>query len=97
MRPEYYADLYRRYQTYCRNYNGNRLFKIASGSGEYDLHWTETMMKQARNQMNGLSLHYYTVAGWSGRALQQISQSRTIIGQWVNVSTSRTVSANIQR
>ena len=66
MRPEYYADLYRRYQTYCRNYNGNRLFKIASGSGEYDLHWTETMMKQARNQMNGLSLHYYTVAGWSG-------------------------------
>lgn len=66
MRPEYYADLYRRYQTYCRNYNGNRLFKIASGSGEYDLHWTETMMKQARNQMDGLSLHYYTVAGWSG-------------------------------
>ena len=34
MRPEYYADLYRRYQTYCRNYDGNRLFKIASGSGE---------------------------------------------------------------
>ena len=23
-------------------------------------------MKQARNQMDGLSLHYYTVAGWSG-------------------------------
>ena len=66
MRPEYYADLYRRYQTYCRSYNGNRLFKIASGSGEYDLHWTEVMMERARNQMDGLSLHYYTVAGWSG-------------------------------
>lgn len=66
MRPEYYADLYRRYQTYCREYDGNRLFKIASGSGEYDLHWTETMMKQAKGQMNGLSLHYYTVAGWTG-------------------------------
>lgn len=66
MRPEYYADLYRRYQTYCRSYSGNRLFKIASGSGEYDLHWTETMMKQAGGQMNGLSLHYYTVAGWTG-------------------------------
>ena len=24
MRPEYYADLYRRYSTYCRNYDGNR-------------------------------------------------------------------------
>lgn len=66
MRPEYYADLYRRYQTYCRSYNGNRLFKIASGSGEYDLHWTETLMKQAGGLMDGLSLHYYTVSGWSG-------------------------------
>ena len=66
MRAEYYADLYRRYQTYCRSYNGNRLFKIASGSGEYDLDWTETLMKQAADRMDGLSLHYYTVAGWSG-------------------------------
>ena len=40
MRPEYYADLYRRYSTYCRNYDGNRLFKIACGAGEYDLKWT---------------------------------------------------------
>ena len=31
MRPEYYADLYRRYSTYCRNYDGNRLFKIEIG------------------------------------------------------------------
>ena len=66
MRAEYYADLYRRYQTYCRSYNGNALFKIASGASEYDLHWTETLMDRARYQMNGLSLHYYTVAGWSG-------------------------------
>ena len=66
MRAEYYADVYRRYQTYCRNFNGNRLFKIASGSGEYDLDWTETLMKQAGNRMNGLSLHYYTVSGWRG-------------------------------
>lgn len=66
MRAEYYADLYRRYQTYCRSYNGNRLFKIASGSGEYDLRWTEVLMDRARNYMNGLSLHYYTVSGWSG-------------------------------
>ena len=36
MRPEYYADLYRRYSTYCRNYDGNRLFKIASGASDYD-------------------------------------------------------------
>ena len=63
MRPEYYADLYRRYATYCRNYDGNRLFKI----GEYDLNWTETMMKRVGTRMNGLSLHYYTVTGWKGK------------------------------
>ena len=64
--PEYYADVYRRYQTYCRNYNGNRLYKIASGASDYDYNWTEVMMKNARNQMDGISLHYYTVLGWSG-------------------------------
>ena len=32
MLPEYYAGLYRRYQTYCRNYNGKQLFKIARGA-----------------------------------------------------------------
>ncbi len=29
MRPEYYADLYRRYQTYVRNYGENSIYKIA--------------------------------------------------------------------
>ena len=66
MRPEYYADLYRRYQTYCREYDGNRLFKIASGASDYDYNWTEVLMKNAGGQMQGLSLHYYTCAGWSG-------------------------------
>lgn len=66
MRPEYYADLYRRYATYCRNYNGNRLFKIASGASDYDYNWTEVLMKNVGNRMNGISLHYYTVSGWSG-------------------------------
>ena len=45
MRPEYYADLYRRYSTYCRNYDGNHLFKIASGASDYDYNWTEVLMK----------------------------------------------------
>ena len=29
MRPEYYADLYRHYQTFLRNYGDNKLYKIA--------------------------------------------------------------------
>ena len=66
MRPEYYADVYRRYATYCRNYDGNRLFKIASGASDYDYNWTKVLMENVGNRMDGLSLHYYTVLGWNG-------------------------------
>lgn len=64
--PEHYANEYRRYQTYCRNFNGNHLFKIASGASDYDYNWTEVLMKNAGQNMDGISLHYYTVPGWSG-------------------------------
>ena len=66
MRPEYYSDLYRRYATYCRNYDGNELYKIASGASDYDYNWTRVLMNQVGGRMQGLSLHYYTVTGWSG-------------------------------
>lgn len=66
MRPEYYGDLYRRYSTYCREFNGNKLYKIASGASDYDLNWTEVLMKNVGRKMDGLSLHYYTVLGWNG-------------------------------
>ena len=65
--PEYYSDVYRRYQTYCREFNGNRLYKIASGASDYDYKWTEVMMKNAGRFMNGISLHYYTVEDWSNK------------------------------
>lgn len=63
MRPEYYADEYRRYQTYVRNFGDNKVYKIACGPSEFDYHWTEVMMREAGNMMDGLSLHYYTVPG----------------------------------
>ena len=61
MTAEFYADLYRRYATYCRNYGDNQLYKIACGSGGRDFNWTEVLMKNAGYQMQGLSLHHYTV------------------------------------
>lgn len=66
MRPEFYSDLYRRYAVYCRNFDGNRLYKIASGASDYDFNWTEVLMERIGHKMNGLSLHYYTVKGWQG-------------------------------
>jgi len=68
MRPEYYADLYRQYATYCRNYGSNKLFKIACGANSFDYNWTEVLMRQAGDRMDGLSLHYYTVPSeWNSK------------------------------
>jgi alpha-N-arabinofuranosidase len=61
MRPEYYADLYRRYSTFVKNYPGNRIYRIAGGANSFDYNWTEVLMREVGRRMNGLSLHYYTV------------------------------------
>jgi len=66
MRAEYYADEFRRYQTYVRNYGGNEISKIACGPNRDDFEWTETMMERTHgfmtdlHLMQGLALHYYT-------------------------------------
>ncbi|MGN8842711.1 alpha-N-arabinofuranosidase [Niallia sp. HCP3S3_B10] len=61
MRPEYYADLYRRYQTYVRKYGEHNIYKIACGASVDDYNWTEVLMKNAANFMDGLSLHHYSI------------------------------------
>jgi alpha-N-arabinofuranosidase len=62
MTAAYYADQYRRYATYARNYPGAPLKKIVSGANDFDYNWTETCMKNIPlGQMWGISLHYYTV------------------------------------
>ncbi len=63
MRPEYYADVYRRYQNFCRQYGSNKLYKIACGPNGADTNWTDVVMKNAAFCMDGLSLHFYTVPG----------------------------------
>jgi alpha-N-arabinofuranosidase len=64
MTAEVYADQYRRYATYVRNYGAvPPIYKIAGGANSFDYHWTEVLMKQACGQMSGLSFHYYTPGG----------------------------------
>lgn len=66
MRPEYYADEYRRYATYLKDYGENKLYKIACGANADDYQWTEVLMQNAAKYMDGLSLHYYTMPlDWS--------------------------------
>jgi alpha-N-arabinofuranosidase len=61
MRPEYYADEFRRYNTFVKNYPGNDIYRVAGGSNGDDMNWTNVLMAMAGKQMNGLSLHYYTL------------------------------------
>ena len=73
MTPEYYGNLYRRYQTYVRNYDPSKpIFKIACGANVDDYGWTDGVMGTCfrapeflHGFMDGLSLHYYThPEGW---------------------------------
>ena len=70
MTPEYYANEYRRYQTYVRNYDGNApIQKVCCGANVDDYHWTskvlETCFDHTPEHLHGfmdhLSLHHYTV------------------------------------
>ncbi|MDR1330908.1 MAG: alpha-N-arabinofuranosidase [Tannerella sp.] len=68
MTADFYADQYLRYATYCRNYGDNRLTKIAGGANTSDYDWTDVLMRKAGRQMQGLSLHYYTVPNsWNAK------------------------------
>lgn len=61
MRPEYYADEYRRYQTYVRNYDDNRIHRIACGPNSDDYRWMDVLMREAGRFMDSITLHYYTL------------------------------------
>ena len=67
MTPEYYADLYRRFGLYARDYGSNKLYRIACGPNSENYHWTKVMMEKCGQEnawgqryMDGLALHYYT-------------------------------------
>lgn len=74
MTPSYYANLYRRYQTYVRNYKEDApVQKICCGANVADYTWTKDVLKTAyynapehlHGFMDGLSLHYYVhPEGW---------------------------------
>lgn len=73
MTPEFYGNMYRRYQTYVRNYHPDApIQKICCGANVDDYNWTDKVMSTCfaapaflHGFMEGLSLHYYThPEGW---------------------------------
>lgn len=63
MRAEHYADLYRNYATYARSYEGRPLYRVAAGPRGSNYHWTEVLMREASEFMDGIGLHHYTRVG----------------------------------
>lgn len=59
MTPEYYADLYNRFASYCQG----DLYRIAGGPNVDDYNWMDVLMKKTtrhRHLVQGVSLHSYT-------------------------------------
>jgi alpha-N-arabinofuranosidase len=61
MRAEFAADETRRYATFVKAPRGTRIMKIAAGANVDDYNWTETIMREAGDKLDGVSLHYYTL------------------------------------
>jgi alpha-N-arabinofuranosidase len=65
MTPEYYSDVFKRYQTFVKNYPGSRIIRVACGPNGNDTRWMDVMMSRARPE--GIGVHYYVMAGSLGR------------------------------
>lgn len=70
MTPSYYGDIYRRYQTYVRNYDATTpIKKVCCGANVDDYHWTKGVLEKTFDHtleslhgfMDDLSLHYYVI------------------------------------
>lgn len=61
MTPAYYTDLYKRYATFLKAPGDRRPKRIASGGSDVQTHWTEALAAGAREHMDGISHHYYTL------------------------------------
>lgn len=68
MRPEYYADIYRKYSTFMTSTWDTKLFRIAVGPAGDDYNWTEVLMKNIPlSLIDGLGMHHYSVIDWDAK------------------------------
>ncbi|GIX22179.1 MAG: alpha-L-arabinofuranosidase [Gammaproteobacteria bacterium] len=62
LRPEHYADLYRRYATFLKAPPELAPLRIASGGYDALTEWTEVLARDVpKNLIDGISHHYYTL------------------------------------
>ncbi|HNP20918.1 MAG TPA: alpha-L-arabinofuranosidase C-terminal domain-containing protein [Panacibacter sp.] len=70
MRPEYYADEFRKFATFMTDWgNTGGLVRIASGASDADYNWTETLMKNIPvDMLGGLGVHHYSIIDWNKKS-----------------------------
>jgi alpha-N-arabinofuranosidase len=66
MTAQHYADEYKRFATFLRSFGNVRAFRVATGPSDAAYDWTETVMREAGNMIDGIDLHHYTlVNSWA--------------------------------
>lgn len=61
MDPEYYGCLFKRYNTYCRDYDKDKhILRVACGPNSDNYHWTKEVMDKVKHHADCIALHYYT-------------------------------------
>lgn len=61
MDPDHYGNLFKQYNTYVREYDNNKIKRIACGPNSDNYKWTGIVMDKVKHKAQGISLHYYTV------------------------------------
>ena len=98
MRPEYYADEYRRFSALMRNVSRNAEL-YACGTDGFDYSWTHGVMptlKSSEKHLNGFAMHYYcgfagdplnfTEAEWDQQINQALRMEEIIDRNWNIIS-----------
>ncbi len=93
MTAEHYANEYRRYQTYVRDFGDNRIYKIACGPRNDDYHWTEVLMRNARNMRGNFLMHAHALHYYTPDAPYRLQHRATEFGEseWINILRTATV------
>ena len=61
MSPEHYADVYKRFAVSAVSWGEEPTVRVACGPAWAKYEWTEALMKNAHEYMEGLALHAYTI------------------------------------
>lgn len=94
MRAEYYADEYKRYATFIRNYGEEPIYKIAGGPNNNDAHWMETLMQNVSHMTDGISLHNYSFEeSWENKGRASVFDDK---GYYLLIQNALSIEKNIQ-